>query len=88
MTSRSRHQGDAEEAGAGGATQGWPQAKPSSHLVWGTPSGQRTVQLPVFTQCTRHVPSHVTSQLLTEMQLTSLPSPTRGAQLLTLVQAY
>jgi hypothetical protein len=50
--------------------------------------GQKTVQLPVFTQWTRHVPSQVTSQLPTESQVTSLASPTRGAQLLTLVQSY
>jgi len=46
------------------------------------------VQLPVFWQCTRHEPSQVTSQLPTESQNTSLESPTRGAQLLTLVQSY
>jgi hypothetical protein len=52
------------------------------------PRGQNTEQLPVFTQWTRHVPSHVTSQLPTDSQETSLASPTRGEQLLTLVQSY
>ena len=52
------------------------------------PRGQKTVQLPVFTQWTRQVPSQVTPQLPTESQVTSLASPTRGMQLLTLVQAY
>jgi hypothetical protein len=56
--------------------------------VRSAPRGQNTVQLPVFWQCTRQVPSQVTSQLPTDSQATSLASPTRGAQLLTLVQAY
>lgn len=70
------------------AQHGSPQAKPSEHCVLSVPCGQKTVQLPVFWQWTRQEPSHVTSQLPTESQNTSLASPTRGTQLLTLVQAY
>jgi hypothetical protein len=36
----------------------------------------------------RHVPSQVTSQLPTDWQNTSLASPTRGVQLLTLLHSY
>lgn len=53
-----------------------------------TPDGQNTAQLPVSVQWTRHVPSHFTSQLPTDWQYTSLASPTRGKQLLTLVHSY
>ena len=34
------------------------------------------------------MPSHVTSQLPTDVQYTSLASPTRGTQLLTLLHSY
>ncbi len=65
-----------------------PQTNPSLHVVFGAPWGQKTSQLPVLTQCTRQEPLQVTSQAPTEVQYTSLPSPTRGVQLLTLVQSY
>jgi hypothetical protein len=46
------------------------------------------LQGPVDPQCTRQVPSHVTSQLPVEEHVTTLLSPTVGAQSLTLVHVY
>ena len=43
---------------------------------------------PVDPQCTRHVPWHVTSQLPVDVHVTTLWSPTVGAQSLTLVHVY
>ena len=62
-----------------------PHAHPSSHLVGIAPAGQVTLQGPVEWHRTRHVPWQVTSQLPVEEHVTTLPSPTVGAQSLTLV---
>jgi hypothetical protein len=45
------------------------------------------LQLVTELQCTRQKPLQVTSQAGAEVQVTTLPSPTVGVQLLTLVQA-
>jgi hypothetical protein len=69
-----------------GRQQGCPQAHPSLHCARTSGAGHATLQFPVDTQCTRHVPWQVTSQLAVDEQVTVLASPTTGAQSLTLVQ--
>jgi hypothetical protein len=50
----------------------------------GAPLLQLTLQLPpAFRQSTTQGPSQITLQLLIRSQVTWLPDPTRGAQLLT-----
>jgi hypothetical protein len=66
--------------------QGCPHAKPSAHIVGLVPPGQEVLHGPVEEQCTRQLPLHVTSLLPVDVQVTVLPSPTVGAQSLTLVQ--
>jgi hypothetical protein len=64
-----------------------PQAHPSPHWMW-LPTAHVTLQFPVLAHRTRHAPSHVTSQLPTDVHATELPSPTCGAQSFTLSHTY
>jgi hypothetical protein len=50
-----------------------------------TPDGHPTLHGPVNEQCTRQVAVQVTSQLPVDEHVTTLASPTVGAQSLTLV---
>jgi hypothetical protein len=55
----------------------------------GAPLLQLTLQLPpAFRQSTTQAPSQITLQLLIRSQVTWLPGPTRGAQLLTSRHEY
>jgi hypothetical protein len=57
---------------------------PSGHSSGAPPPLQLTLQLPpAFRQSTTQGPSHTTLQLLIRSQVTLLPAPTRGEQLLT-----
>ncbi len=62
-----------------------PHAHPSLHVVRAADAGHVTLHGPVELQWTRHVPWHVTSQLPVDVHVTTLCSPTVGAQSLTLV---
>ena len=63
-----------------------PHAKPSLHLVLEPPSPPHvTLHGPVFEQCTRQEPWQTTSQFPVDVHVTTLSSPTVGAQSLTLV---
>ena len=63
-----------------------PHAQPSLHIVPAADDGHETLHGPVEPQWTRHVPWQVTSQLPVDVHVTTLWSPTVGAQSLTLVQ--
>jgi hypothetical protein len=68
--------------------QASPQARPSSHVVGDPPPRQAALHGTESMQWTRQLPVHFTSQLLEEVQVTSLPSPTVGPQSLTFRQVY